>query len=111
MKIEEHLQRLRTNRKLRGAFKERRQYSRSEKKCSKKTFDFFSNFDLFGETVSLTFKGKETYTTLPGIFMSSLLLLLIGSFAAYQFYQMIFRLNPSISELTLIRDFNIEPEY
>lgn len=43
--------------------------------------------------------------------MSIILLLLISSFAAYQFYQMIFRLNPTISELSLIRDLDIETEY
>jgi hypothetical protein len=30
MKIEEHLQRLRANRKLRGLFKERKQYSKKD---------------------------------------------------------------------------------
>jgi hypothetical protein len=43
--------------------------------------------------------------------MSILLFLLIGSFAAYQFYQMIFRLNPKITELNLIRNLDTEPEY
>ncbi len=43
--------------------------------------------------------------------MSIILLLLIGSFAAYESYQMVFRLNPSISQLSLIRILDQEPEF
>jgi len=111
MKIEEHILKLRANRRSRGIFKERKAYSNKEQKCYSKTFEFFSGIDQFSESVSLTFKGKDSFSTIPGILMSILLLLLIGSYALYEFYQMIFRLNPSITELSLIRDLREEPEF
>lgn len=78
---------------------------------SKSIFNFFSNIDMFGVNVTLTYKGKSSYSTVPGIIISVLLLTLIGSFAVYQFYQMIFGLNPSITQLVLMRDLENETEY
>lgn len=54
-------------------------------------FDFFSKLDMFGVKVALTYKGKHSFSTMPGIVISIILLALIGSFAFYQFYQLIFR--------------------
>ena len=43
--------------------------------------------------------------------MSIILLLLIGSFAAYEFYQMVTKSNPAISQLSLIRTLDDESEF
>ena len=78
---------------------------------SHRIFDFFSRLDMFGVKVTLTYKGKTSYSTVPGIITSIILLALICSFAAYQFYQMIFGLNPKISQLVLMRDLQYETDY
>lgn len=48
MKIEEHVSKLRANRRQRGVFKERKEYSKKDLKWQKKAFKFFSSFDQFG---------------------------------------------------------------
>ena len=53
-------------------------------------FNFFSNFDMFGVNVTLSYKGKQSYSTVPGIVASLIVLAIIGSFASYEFYQLIF---------------------
>jgi hypothetical protein len=63
---------------------------------------------MFGVNVTLTYKGKPSYSTVPGIILSFICLAVICSFGAYQFYQMIFGMNPSISQLTLFRDLETE---
>ena len=68
-----------------------------EKSFGEKLFKFCSLFDMFGVKVGLTYKGQHSYSTTPGIITSLLLLILISIFAFYQFYQMVFRMNPTIS--------------
>ena len=74
-------------------------------------FNFFSNFDMFGVNVTLSYKGKQSYSTVPGIVASLIVLAIIGSFASYEFYQLILGTNPSVSQLVLMRDLEIEGSY
>jgi hypothetical protein len=53
---------------------------KSEKKLSKKIFNFFADFDLFGEKVSFTYKGRDKFPTIPGITVSVFLLIVIAIF-------------------------------
>jgi len=52
---------------------------------------------MFGVNVTLSYKGKQSYSTIPGIVASLILLAIIGSFATYEFYQLILGLNPTVS--------------
>jgi hypothetical protein len=79
-----------------------------ERPLSSILFDLFSKIDMFGVNVTLTYKGKQSYSTVPGIILSVICLSVICSFGAYQTYQMIFGMNPTISQLTLIRDLQHE---
>ncbi len=83
----------------------------SSRFSSKSIFNLFSKIDMFGVAVTLTYKGRSSHSTVPGIIASILVFALIGSFAVYQFYLMIFGLNPKISELVMMRDLHLEPEY
>jgi hypothetical protein len=47
----------------------------------------------------------------PGIIVTVILFTLIGSFAGYQFYQLIFFQNPTVSQISLMRDLDVESEY
>jgi hypothetical protein len=78
---------------------------------SKKLFNFMSGMDMFAEKVQLTYNGKDSFSTLPGIFVSVILLSVIVAFAVYQFYQMVFRLNPQIQALNFIRDLDNEAPF
>jgi hypothetical protein len=66
---------------------------------------------MFGVNVTLSYKGKQSYSTIPGIIASMIVLLIIGSFASYEFYQLILGLNPSVSQLVLMRDLALEGSY
>ena len=74
-------------------------------------FNFFSKFDMFGVNVTLSYKGKQSYSTVPGIVASVIVLAIIGSFATYEFYQLILGLNPTISQQVLMRNLEIEGSY
>ena len=59
----------------------------------------------------MTYKGRETFTTLPGSLASLFILLTLLSFTVYRFYILVNRLNPNISQTIQLRDLNIEPSY
>ena len=59
----------------------RKSYAKSEPKISSRFYDFLADLDLFGEKVNFTFKGRETFPTIPGITVSVFLLIIIGIFA------------------------------
>ena len=52
--------------------------------------------DIFGEKINLTYKGRGTFTTLPGALVSVLILITILAFTVYRFYVMVNRLYPTI---------------
>ncbi len=50
---------------------------------SKKFYNFMSGFDMFAEKVQLTYDGKDSFSTMPGIFVSVILLAIIMAFAVF----------------------------
>ena len=50
---------------------------------SKKIYNFMSGFDMFAEKVQLTYDGKDSFSTMPGIFVSVILLAIIMAFAVF----------------------------
>ena len=47
-------------------------------------FDFIRHFDAFGKPVSLNFRGRETYKTIPGAIFTAACILLIVRFAEFR---------------------------
>jgi hypothetical protein len=47
-------------------------------------FDFIRHFDAFGKPVSLNFRGRETYKTIPGAIFTVACILLIVRFAEFR---------------------------
>jgi len=60
--------------------KRKKRWWRGEKLGSK-----FKEIDLYGEQVSLTYKGDQSYKTIPGAFVSVVVLLTIIAFSTYRF--------------------------
>jgi hypothetical protein len=54
------------------------------KKYGKKVIDFIIDKDKFGEPISLTFKGKNKFNTLPGGIISISLLFILFWYAFLQ---------------------------
>ena len=79
-----------------NAFKLRKALA-METKCSSQCKETLSSFDMFGESVKLTYKGKETFTTTMGSLLSVVILLMLLSFAGYRFFILITRNNPNVS--------------
>ena len=69
------------------------------------------NFDIFGEQIRLTYKGKDTFTTLPGTFLSLLILATILAFTIYRGFILINRINPDVSQQSFLRDLNFEEPF
>jgi hypothetical protein len=47
-------------------------------------FDFIRYFDAFGKPVSLNFRGRETYKTIPGAIFTVACILLVMRFAEFR---------------------------
>jgi hypothetical protein len=69
--------------------------------------DTIGEFDLFGQEVKLTYKGKESFSTLPGSIISILILITIVGFASYRMYVLVNRLNPAVSQQSFLKDLNL----
>lgn len=66
-------------------------------KCNSKLKEAVSSFDMFGESVKLTYKGKENFTTTIGTLLSIVILIMLMSFAGYKSLILFTRNNPDVS--------------
>ena len=66
---------------------------------------------MFGETVKLTYKGKEAFTTTFGSLLSMLILFMIFSFGGFKLFILITRNNPDVSQQSFLRLLDLEPAY
>lgn len=67
-------------------------------KCKTKFKEAISTVDMFGESVKLTYKGKQTFTTTIGSVLSMVILIMLLSFAGYKLFILITRNNPDVSQ-------------
>lgn len=58
---------------------------------------------MFGQSVSLTWNGEDTFKTSWGAFISWIILIIMTAYTVYRLIYMIMRWNPSIAKTTLIR--------
>ena len=65
-------------------------------------------FDIFGESVKLTYKGKENFTTMPGSILSVIILITLLAFSTYRIFILVYRINPDVSQQNFLRDLDVE---
>jgi hypothetical protein len=62
----------------------------------------FRQQDLFGQHVHLTYKGKKTYKTNIGAFVSIILKAILAAYIIYEFYVIFSRKHPAVSTKYII---------
>jgi hypothetical protein len=60
-------------------------------------FKKLSFLDLYGQSISLTYKGEESFKSPLGTAISLVLLVLLMSFGVYKSIILIYRINPDVS--------------
>ena len=80
--------------------------NRKQKKDSSKPEigKLFKQLDLFGQKVTLTYKGEEYFKTYLGAIVSLLVFATILAYTLFRGYIWIQKINPSVSKKSLIRD-------
>ena len=73
--------------------KRKKRWWRGEKLKSK-----FKEIDLYGEKVSLTYKGEQTFKTMPGAIVSVIVILVILAFSIYRCIAFVTRSDPNLSK-------------
>ena len=58
----------------------------------------FKELDIYGEQISLTYKGESQFKTLPGAVTSLVVMLTLLAFATYRMIILITRDDPSVSK-------------
>ncbi|TNV83530.1 hypothetical protein FGO68_gene1497 [Halteria grandinella] len=58
---------------------------------------------MFGQSVSFTWNGQDTFKTSWGAFLSWIILLIMVAYSSYRLVYMVNRWNPGVSKTTLIR--------
>lgn len=72
--------------------------------------NFWKSQDVFGERVEFTFKGKRSYQTSVGAFVSVLLKIIIVCFITYEFYVIFTRKHPAMYTSTkIVEDAEMNP--
>ena len=54
----------------------------------------FKELDMYGEKMSLTYKGEPSFKTLPGAIVSLLVMIVMCALSAYKLNNFIFKNNP-----------------
>lgn len=71
--------------------------------CKKQMKERYKSVDLFGQGVSLTWNGEDTYKTAIGATLSWAILAVMAAYSIYRLYYMITLQNPTISKTSLIK--------
>ncbi|TNV82719.1 hypothetical protein FGO68_gene2428 [Halteria grandinella] len=71
--------------------------------CKKQMKESFKSVDMFGQSVSFTWNGEDTYKTSWGAFLSWIILLIMAAYTIYRLIYMVNRWNPGVAKTTLIR--------
>ena len=79
-----------------NAFKERKAMQ-SRQKCKTMCFEKLSVLDVYGQSISLTYKGEDSFKSPIGTAISILVLVLLMAFGFYKFIILIYRINPDVS--------------
>lgn len=71
--------------------------------CKKQLREKYKSVDLFGQGVSLTWNGEDTFKTTVGASLSWLIMAVMAAYTFYRLYYMAARLNPTITKTSLIK--------
>lgn len=63
----------------------------------------YKSVDAFGQSVSLTWRGEESFKTILGATFTWLIFIVLLAYSGYRFFYLVNRFNPTISRTTLIR--------
>ena len=72
--------------------------------------ELFRSTDLFGEKVKLTYKGKRSYKTNIGAFVSILVRFIMVAYIAFEFYIIFGRVHPNINVKNTLNDWALNPQ-
>lgn len=67
--------------------------------------------DVFGEKVTLTYKGESSFKTYPGATISLLVIGIMLVYSVYRTYVMLHKINPEVSKKSFLRDLNVAENY
>ena len=56
----------------------------------------------------MTYKGRDTFTTLPGSIISLIIIVIVLAITVFKFIDLIYRQNPQISQQIQLRDLDLE---
>lgn len=88
-----------------------RERKRHKESCSKRLGDYFKTIDVYGEKISLTYKGEESFKTYPGAITSLLILSLVLLYGVFRSYLLIYRVDPDVSKKSFQRDLSVADQY
>ena len=74
-------------------------------KCTHSLLNYWRSQDVFGERVEFTYKGKSSYQTNIGAFVSVCIKIILYLFIAYEFYVIFKRKHPKISIKHSVKSF------
>ena len=57
-------------------------------------------FDIYGEQINLTYKGEDSFKTMPGALVSILIITLLTAYSGYRIFVLLTRNESSISKST-----------
>lgn len=83
----------------------------TSKLLRRKCHNGLHSLDLFGEQVKMTYKGRDTFTTLPGSLASLIILMIVLAFTGYRLNILVSRKHPNVTEQILMKDLNLEEPY
>jgi hypothetical protein len=64
---------------------------------------------MYGEQISLTYKGDSHFTTLPGAVTSLVIIMTLLAFAVYRMMILVTRDDPEVSKQSFMKDLDAEP--
>ncbi|CDW82531.1 UNKNOWN [Stylonychia lemnae] len=72
--------------------------------------DQFKSLDWFGQQIQLTYKGEDSYKTLIGAIVSTLLICILIGFGVFKALYLFNRINPEVAKVSLLRDITNETD-
>lgn len=74
------------------------------KKCQGKLTKRFKKVDIYGEKISLTYQGNETFRTTPGASVSIVVIGVILAYAIYRAFILVSLSDTTVSKKSILRN-------
>ena len=87
---------MRSNRSVSGLARDKV----ANKKCHTSIKEKFRSLDVFGEDISLSYRGSSKFKTTPGAAASVLIVSVLTAYALFRFYILANKMYPDISKQT-----------